>query len=125
MRDPAEDVFLADCPARLAIEIIADKWAVVVLFALSRRPCRHGELVDLIGGVSRKVLTQTLRRLQGYGLVERRAYAEAPPRVEYRLTALGTTLVEPIAALTDWARAHGEAVVNFQEATENGPAADA
>ncbi|MFJ4674337.1 winged helix-turn-helix transcriptional regulator [Kitasatospora sp. NPDC088783] len=125
MRDPAEDVFLADCPARPAIEIIADKWAVVVLFALSRRPCRHGELVDLIGGVSRKVLTQTLRRLQGYGLVERRAYAEAPPRVEYRLTALGTTLVGPIAALPDWARAHGEAVVNFQEAAENGPAADA
>ncbi|GLW26821.1 HxlR family transcriptional regulator [Microbispora amethystogenes] len=118
MRDSAGSVFLADCPARLAIEIITDKWAVVVLFALSRRPCRHGELVDLIGGISRKVLTQTLRRLQGYGLVERHSYAEAPPRVEYSLTDLGLTLVEPIAVLTEWARTYGGAVVSFQEAAE-------
>ncbi|MFI7237067.1 winged helix-turn-helix transcriptional regulator [Streptomyces cyaneofuscatus] len=118
MRDSAGTVFLADCPARLAIEIITTKWAAVVLFALSRGPCRHGELVDLVGGVSRKVLTQTLRKLQGYGLVERRAYAEAPPRVEYSLTELGTTLVEPIAVLTDWARSHGEAIVSFQEGAE-------
>ncbi|WP_062437282.1 winged helix-turn-helix transcriptional regulator [Herbidospora daliensis] len=115
MHDSAGSVFLADCPARLAIELITTKWAVVVLFALSRGPCRHGELVDLVGGVSRKVLTQTLRRLQGYGLVERHAYAEAPPRVEYSLTDLGLTLVEPIAVLTDWARSHGDAIVTFQE----------
>jgi DNA-binding HxlR family transcriptional regulator len=121
MRDSAGNVYLADCPARLAIEVITNKWAVVVLFALSRKPCRHGELVDLVGGISRKVLTQTLRKLQGYGLVERRAYAEAPPRVEYNLTELGLTLVEPIAVLTDWARSNGEAIVSFQEATENGP----
>ncbi|GJF31530.1 HxlR family transcriptional regulator [Kitasatospora sp. NE20-6] len=125
MRDSAGDVFLTDCPARLAIEIITSKWAVVVLFALSRKPCRHGELVGLVGGVSRKVLTQTLRRLQGYGLVERHAYAEAPPRVEYGLTALGLTLVEPVAVLTDWARSYGEAVVSFQEAAEDGPASGA
>ncbi|WP_182873384.1 winged helix-turn-helix transcriptional regulator [Microbispora sp. H10670] len=118
MRDSAGSVFLADCPARLAIEIITDKWAVVVLFALSRRPCRHGELVDLVGGISRKVLTHTLRRLQGYGLVERHSYAEAPPRVEYSLTDLRLTLVEPIAVLTDWARTYGGAVVSFQEAAE-------
>lgn len=111
-------VFLADCPARLAIEIIASKWAVVTLFALSNGPLRHGELVELIGGVSRKVLTQTLRRLQDNGLVERRAYAEAPPRVEYSLTELGATLREPIAVLTDWARANGEAIVTFHEAAE-------
>ena len=123
MPDSAESVFLADCPARLAIEIITNKWAVVVLFALSLRPYRHGELVDLVGGISRKVLTQTLRRLQGYGLVERRAYAEAPPRVEYSLTDLGRTLVEPIAALTDWARAYGGAIVSFQEASEEESAA--
>ncbi|BAJ26302.1 MULTISPECIES: helix-turn-helix domain-containing protein [Kitasatospora] len=118
MRDSAGDVFLADCPARLAIEIVTGKWAAVVLFALSRGPCRHGELVDLIGGVSRKVLTQTLRRLQGYGLVERHPPAGAPPRVEYALTELGLTLVGPIAALTDWARTHGAAVADFQEETE-------
>ncbi|WP_284750460.1 winged helix-turn-helix transcriptional regulator [Amycolatopsis sp. RTGN1] len=116
MGDFPGDVFLADCPARLAIEIIADKWAVVVVFALSRGPRRHGELVDLIGGISRKVLTQTLRKLQGHGLVDRRAYAEAPPRVEYCLTTLGQTLVEPIGVLTKWATSHGEAVLEAQEA---------
>ncbi|MFD5178161.1 winged helix-turn-helix transcriptional regulator [Nocardia sp. NPDC058379] len=110
-------VFLADCPARMAIEIIASKWAVVTLFALSDGPLRHGELAALIGGVSRKVLTQTLRRLQVNGLVERRAYAEAPPRVEYGLTELGRTLEEPIRQLTEWARTNGEAVVAFHEAT--------
>lgn len=111
-------MFLADCPTRLAVEIITDKWAVVVVFALSRKPCRHGELVELIGGISRKVLTQTLRRLQGYGLVDRHTYAEAPPRVEYSLTDLGRTLVEPINVLTHWARSYGEAVVDFQEAAQ-------
>ncbi|MEU2679971.1 helix-turn-helix domain-containing protein [Streptomyces sp. NPDC007107] len=118
MSHPAGDVFLADCPARLAIEIIADKWAVVVVFALSRRPCRHGELVGLIGGISRKVLTQTLRKLQGYGLVERHVYEDA--RVEYSLTELGRTLVVPIEALTEWADRHGEAVVDFQESQRDG-----
>lgn len=115
MGDFPGDVFLADCPARLAIEIIADKWAVVVVFALSRGPRRHGELVDLIGGISRKVLTQTLRKLQGYGLVDRRGYAEAP-RVDYSLTDLGQTLVEPIGVLTKWATRHGEAVTAAHEA---------
>ncbi len=114
MREYSGSVFLADCPARLAIEIIADKWAAVVLFALSRKPCRHGELVDLIGGISRKVLTQTLRRLQGYGLVDRHAEAG---KVQYALTDLGRTLVKPISALTEWAHEYGAAVVGFQEST--------
>ena len=113
MQTMAGPAFLADCPTRLAVEIIADKWAVLVLFGLSQQPRRHGEMVDLIGGISRKVLTQTLRRLQQYGLVER--HAEAPRRVEYRLTDLGRTLVEPIEVLTTWARDHGEAIVDFQE----------
>jgi DNA-binding HxlR family transcriptional regulator len=108
------DVFLADCPARLAVEVIADKWSVVVLYALSRGPRRHGELVALIGGISKKMLTQTLRRLQEYGLVDRQAYAEVPPRVEYALTELGGTLIGPIATLTAWAEQNGHAVVAAQ-----------
>ncbi|GAA2997915.1 hypothetical protein GCM10020229_07880 [Kitasatospora albolonga] len=110
--------FLADCPALLAMEIIASKWSMVTLFALTEGPLRHGELVELSGGISRKVLTQTLRRLQANGLVERHAYAEAPPRVEYGLTDLGRTLEEPIRMLTAWARENGEAVVTFREAAE-------
>ncbi|MFD6262297.1 winged helix-turn-helix transcriptional regulator [Micromonospora chalcea] len=118
MHDTPGQVFLADCPTRLAVEIITEKWAVIVLFALSLQPRRPGELAQLIGGISHKVLTQTLRRLQAYGLVERHAYAEAPPRVEYSLTPLGQTLVEPIKVLTDWARDNGEAIIDFQEQNE-------
>ncbi|GIE85506.1 winged helix-turn-helix transcriptional regulator [Actinoplanes regularis] len=115
MHDTSGQVFLADCPTRLAVEILAEKWAVIVLFALSLKPQRPSDLAELIGGISGKVLTQTLRRLQRYGLVERHAYAEAPPRVEYSLTALGGTLIEPIQVLTEWARDNGEAIVDFQE----------
>ncbi|MFE6778832.1 winged helix-turn-helix transcriptional regulator [Streptomyces sp. NPDC057702] len=114
--------FLADCPARLTVELIADKWTAVVLYGLSQGPVRHGELVELIGGISRKVLTQTLRRLEAHGLVLRRAYAEVPPRVEYALTPLGATLIDPIHMLTEWARANGEAVLDALDAGA-GPAA--
>ncbi|MFE7437741.1 winged helix-turn-helix transcriptional regulator [Streptomyces tendae] len=105
-------LFLADCPARLAVELIADKWTVVVLAGLSKGPVRHGELIELIGGISRKMLTQTLRRLEAHGLIRRHAYAEVPPRVEYELTALGATLIEPIHMLAEWARENGDAVLN-------------
>jgi len=110
----AGNVFLADCPARVAVEIIADKWAVVVLYGLADKPRRHGELARLIGGISNKVLTHTLRRLQNSGLVTRRAYAEAPPKVEYELTELGRTLIDPIRMLAQWAETNGEAILDAQ-----------
>ncbi|TYQ09746.1 UNVERIFIED_ORG: HxlR family transcriptional regulator [Gordonia westfalica J30] len=108
---------LVDCPVRLTTEILSDKWAALVIFGLGRQPRRHGELVALIGGVSRKVLTQTLRRLQDYGLVER--HAESGRHVDYRLTDLGQTLVEHIDALNIWASEHGTAVVHSQESELN------
>ncbi|MFF3159173.1 winged helix-turn-helix transcriptional regulator [Streptomyces sp. NPDC057910] len=98
------------------MELIADKWTVVVIYGLSRGPVRHGELVELIGGISRKMLTQTLRRLQAHGLIRRRAYAEVRPRVEYELTALGATLIDPIHVLTEWARTNGDAVLDALDA---------
>ncbi|WP_369690119.1 winged helix-turn-helix transcriptional regulator [Nocardia inohanensis] len=115
MSSPAGIMFMSDCPARTAIEIVANKWSVVTLYALKDGPKRHSELVALSGGISRKVLTQTLRRLQSNGLIERRRYAEAPPRVEYSLTPLGRTLQQPIAMLTEWAQTYGEALLDFQE----------
>ncbi|MBZ6106016.1 winged helix-turn-helix transcriptional regulator [Streptomyces olivaceus] len=114
------DPFLADCPGRLTVELIADKWTVVVLAGLSRGPVRHGELIELIGGISRKVLTQTLRRLEAHGLVRRHAYAEVPPRVEYELTPLGASLTGPIHVLTEWARENVDAVL---DALDAGPGA--
>src|ERR1700729_1713064 len=116
MQNATGPPFPADCPTRLAVEIISDKGAVLVLFGLSRQPRRHGELIGLIGGISRKVLTQTLRGLQQYGLVERQA--ESPRRVQYSLTDLGRTLVEPIEVLTNWARDYGGTIADFQEAAE-------
>jgi DNA-binding HxlR family transcriptional regulator len=89
---------------------------VVVLYGLSEGPVRHGDLVELIGGISRKVLTQTLRRLESHGLVRRHAYSEVPRRVEYELTPLGETLIDPIHVLTEWARANGDAVLDALDA---------
>jgi DNA-binding HxlR family transcriptional regulator len=111
--------FLADCPGRLTVELIADKWTAVVLYGLSEGPVRHGDLVELIGGISRKVLTQTLRRLESHGLVRRQAYAEVPPRVEYELTPLGATLIDPIHMLTEWARENGDAVLDALDANSD------
>jgi DNA-binding HxlR family transcriptional regulator len=110
-----DGLFLADCPGRMAVELIADKWTVVVLYGLSEGPVRHGELIDLIGGISRKMLTQTLRRLESHGLVGRHVYAEVPPRVEYELTTLGATLIDPIRVLTEWAWENGDAVIEALE----------
>jgi DNA-binding HxlR family transcriptional regulator len=118
MQNATGSAFLADCPTRLAVDILADKWSVLVLFGLGQRSRRHGELVTAIGGISRKVLTQTLRRLQDYGLVER--HADGPRQVEYRLTDLGRTLIDPIEVLNDWAREHGGAVADFQETAGTG-----
>jgi len=109
--DRPGDVFLADCPARLALDIIADKWSVVTLYAMSRGPRRPGELTELIGGISSKMLTETLRKLERHGLVSRRDHAEVPRRVEYDLTELGRTLIEPIGTLSSWAEHHGDAVL--------------
>jgi DNA-binding HxlR family transcriptional regulator len=114
--DRPGDVFLADCPARLTLEVIADKWSMVALHALGSRPWRHGELRELIGGISSKVLTQTLRRLERFGMVRRHEYAEVPRRVEYELTDLGRTLLPAIDALTEWAETHGAAVVDALDA---------
>jgi DNA-binding HxlR family transcriptional regulator len=107
--------FLADCEALLATEIFASKWAIVILFALSSGPKRPMDLVTLSGGVSRKVLTQTLRRLDEQGLVCRESYSDSPRRVEYSLTPLGLTLQAPIGVLTDWARQYGGAVEEARE----------
>ena len=113
--DPG-NVFLADCPARLAVEVIADKWAVVALWGLHEGPQRHSDLITLIGGISKKMLTQTLRRLQANGLVTRHDHGGVPPRVEYELTELGRTLMDPIRMLTEWAEQNGDAILAAQDA---------
>ncbi|MER6512244.1 helix-turn-helix domain-containing protein [Nonomuraea sp. NPDC001636] len=108
-------MFIADCQARLAFDLIANTWNAVVVWSLRHGPCRPGELRARIGGISPKVLTETLRRLEFNGLVARRAYAEAPPRVEYALTDLGRSLLGPIEAFGAWAHDHAEDVMDAQD----------
>ncbi|MFJ7147282.1 winged helix-turn-helix transcriptional regulator [Streptomyces sp. NPDC100445] len=110
------DAFLADCRARLAFDLFSNTWNAVVLWALRDGPWRPVELRERIGGISSKVLTETLRRLQFNGLVDRQAAPDAPSRVEYRLTALGRTLLVPIDAVGAWAFEYGDEVMAAQEA---------
>jgi len=110
--------FLADCRARVGIDVLAHAWNGIVIFALNDGPRRPAALRKAIGGISPKVLNQTLRRLEGYGLVEHRRYAEAPPRVEYRLTASGRSLLGPLTALGAWSWEHGDSVLAAQERAE-------
>ncbi|MFD5794011.1 winged helix-turn-helix transcriptional regulator [Streptomyces diastatochromogenes] len=110
-----DQAFLADCRARLAFDLLGNTWNSVVLWALKDGPRRPGALREHIGGISQKVLTETLRRLEFNGLVERRAYDGAPPRVEYGLTGLGRTLLAPIDAFGAWAFEHGDEVMAAQE----------
>ncbi|MFJ8297974.1 winged helix-turn-helix transcriptional regulator [Streptomyces sp. NPDC094447] len=109
------DAFLADCRARLAFDLLSHTWNAVLIWCLRDGPRRPGELRERIGGISPKVLTETLRRLEFNGLVTRIAYAEAPPRVEYELTALGRTLLAPIEAFGAWAFEYGDEVMAAQE----------
>jgi DNA-binding HxlR family transcriptional regulator len=108
-------LFLADCQARLAFDLLANTWNAVVLWALRHGPRRPVRLREEIGGISTKVLTETLRRLEHNGLVARCAYAEAPPRVEYELTDLGRSLLGPIEAFGEWAFDHADEVMDAQD----------
>ena len=85
---------------------ICTKWGLLVLYALSRGAKRHGELRRTIGGVSQKMLTQTLRTLERDRLVQRTIYPIVPPRVDYALTPLGKTLMPPLSALYRWTERH-------------------
>jgi DNA-binding HxlR family transcriptional regulator len=101
------NVLSQDCASRRALELVSEKWTALVVYALVGGPKRHAELLRMIEGVSQKMLTQTLRRMQTEGLVDREVLEPEPPQhVEYRLTALGETLAEPLVALCRWAMDH-------------------
>lgn len=89
------------------VTMLADKWCIPVIHSLARGTKRTGVLRRELPGVSQKMLTQTLRRLEKRGLVERIVFPVIPARVEYRLTALGESINEPLARLCEWTRQHG------------------
>lgn len=95
-----------NCPSRDVLQLIGGKWTILILCCLQQGPVRTGELMRSIGGVSQKMLTQTLREMEINGLVERISYPQVPPKVEYKLTILGTSLSELARALEQWVVKH-------------------
>lgn len=112
----AYDVYEERCPTRMLLDRIADKWAVLILARLRAGPVRFNQLRREISGISQKVLSQTLKKLERDGLITRTVFATVPVTVEYALTPLGETLNETVAALARWAEHNMDAVLAAQAA---------
>jgi DNA-binding HxlR family transcriptional regulator len=111
------EVYQGNCPTRAILDRIADKWTALLIGLLAHGGTRRfNELKRSIGGISQKMLTQTLRDLERDGLVKRTIFPQIPPRVEYELTPLGRTLCGPLGALGQWAADHMAEVRVAQEA---------
>jgi DNA-binding HxlR family transcriptional regulator len=96
------NVFSPHCPARRVLDLLAEKWILLIVHALSEGSMRTGELRRRVSGISEKMLIQSLRRLESHGLVLRTAHPEVPPRVEYALTDLGLSLSVAVRTLDRW-----------------------
>lgn len=112
----AYDVYSAECPARGVLDHVGDKWALLVLHRLSEGPVRFNALRRDIHGLSQKVLSQVLKRLERDGLISRTAYPTVPVTVEYALTGLGECLTANVGPLLRWAEANMEAIKAAQAA---------
>jgi DNA-binding HxlR family transcriptional regulator len=99
---PLPNVYSARCPSRRVMAVLAEKWTLLVVAQLTRGPMRTAEIRRSVDGVSEKMLIQTLRKLEAFGLVSRRSYPELPPRVEYRLTPLGRSLARLAGLFGRW-----------------------
>ena len=124
-RDPFQWDSREDCDVRQILDRIADKWSLLVVALLERRTMRFNELRREIDGISQRMLSVTLRHLERDGLIDRTVYPEVPPRVEYRLTPLGCTLLDTIQPLVQWTEQHqaeiAQARTAFDTRTDSGP----
>jgi len=109
------DVYEDRCPTRMVLDRIADKWSLLILDRLQDDAVRFNQLRKDIKGISQKVLSQTLKKLERDGLISRTAYATVPVTVEYALTPLGQTLTETIHSITHWAEHNMDAVIKAQQ----------
>ncbi len=103
------------CPCRDLLDMVASKWTALAIGALENGPVRFGEMKRELEGISQKMLTQTLRALERDGLVTRTVYPTVPLRVEYELTDLGRSVIEPLAALRSWAQQNYDSVAEARE----------
>ncbi|WP_196797400.1 helix-turn-helix domain-containing protein [Gloeocapsa sp. PCC 7428] len=115
------NLFDTSCAGHQVLELIANKWTILIMYALTQGKKRYSELKQQVVGVSPKMLIQNLRNLERYGLIEREVYPSVPPRVEYSLTPLGTSLVEPLAVLGEWAYQHIADVKTAMEHYDSNP----
>ena len=115
------NVYESACPAHVTLGHISDKWTVLVMGLLEGGPKRFSALKREIGGISQKMLTQTLRRLERDGFISRTIYPEVPPHVEYDLTVLGHSLSAPISAVRQWTEKHIEEIRTAQQIYDERP----
>ncbi|WP_369676680.1 winged helix-turn-helix transcriptional regulator [Leucobacter sp. 7(1)] len=108
---------------RSILSRVGDKWSMMLIGMLQEGPYRFTELKRMTPGISARMLTFTLRQLERDGLVDRTVYAEIPPRVEYRATQLGRTLVGPVMAIAEWASTHQSEIVAHRDAYDTTEAA--
>jgi DNA-binding HxlR family transcriptional regulator len=104
------------CELRSVLDRIGDKWSVLIIVLLAEGSARYSQLHRMLPGISQRMLTLTLRNLERDGMVERTVHAEVPPRVVYRLSPLGVTLLEPVRSLAAWIVEHGDAVLKARSA---------
>ena len=97
------DFDLAHCPVRGVLDRLGDKWTTLIVVVLSQRPHRFSEIRRAVPDISKRMLTQTLRDLERDGMILRRVFPTKPPSVEYRLTELGESLLDPLTTLIAWA----------------------
>ena len=108
------NVYEKDCPTRLVLDHIADKWTALILWKLVDGPLRFNQIRRIVEGISQKMLSQTLKQLERDGLVSRRAFATVPVTVEYSVTPLGHSLAEKMAAVSLWAQDNIDSVLTAQ-----------
>lgn len=119
MKSSGASVLKPQCPSRIVLERIADKWTALIIQVLANGTQRYASLQRAIGGISQKMLTQTLRSLERDGLVLRKVHPVVPPKVEYSLTRLGRTLIDPLRILCRWSEKHlPELQANRQRASK-------
>jgi DNA-binding HxlR family transcriptional regulator len=104
------DLYNPQCPSRQVLELLANKWTLLIVRLLAQQPYRYRALQRACGGVTQKMLTQTLRELERDGIVKRTVHPVIPPRVDYALTPLGQTLTAPLDAICGWVYASFDAV---------------
>lgn len=103
---------ILDCPVATTINLIGNKWKLLIIRDLLASTRRFGELRKNLDGISQRVLTQNLRELENDGLIKRKVYAEVPPRVEYSLNELGRSLLPIISTMADWGNNYKKTISN-------------